>query len=45
MKKILTEAVAVGNATARAMVFDARDKATYLYPGSYWKIAFIGGDY
>lgn len=45
MKKILTEAAAVGNATARALVLAARDKAAYLYPNSQWKTAFIGGRY
>ena len=45
MKGILTDAVAVGNATARAMAFDTRDTSAYLYPKSYWKEAFIGGDY
>jgi hypothetical protein len=32
MKKILTNAVAVGNATARAISFQPRDKAFYFYP-------------
>jgi len=36
MKKILTEAAVVGNATARAIVFNARDKEAYLYPNSAW---------
>jgi hypothetical protein len=36
MKKILTEAAAVGNATARAILFDQRDKEAYLYPNSAW---------
>jgi hypothetical protein len=36
MKNILTEAAAVGNATARAIVFSARDKEAYLYPNSAW---------
>src|SRR5580698_8255552 len=38
MKKILTEAVAVGNATARALTFRSRDEASYIYPGSSWWI-------
>ncbi len=38
MKKILTEAVAVGNATARALTFRNRNAVTYLYPGSSWWI-------
>jgi hypothetical protein len=36
MKKILTEAAAVGNATARAILFNQRDKEAYLYPNSAW---------
>lgn len=45
MKKILTEAVAIGNATARAISFRPRFKDAPLYPGSAWTHAFIGGDY
>ena len=45
MKKTLTEAVAVGNATARAMTFHNRDSRAYLYENSQWKTGFIGGDY
>lgn len=35
----------VGNATARAIGFHRRDPEAYLYEGSAWKAAFIGGDY
>lgn len=45
MKKILTEAVAVGNATARAIIFQTRDPEAYYYPDSKWKSGFVGGDY
>ena len=45
MKKILTEAVAVGNATARAISFRARDPRAYYYDGSGWFNAFVGGSY
>ena len=45
MKKILTDAVKVGNATARTIMFNPRDKRAYLYPNSSWKTFFIGGDY
>ena len=45
MKEILTEAVAVGNATARAIVFDSRTEETYLYPNSAWMTGFVGGSY
>jgi hypothetical protein len=44
MKKILTDAVAVGNATARAISFRARDSDFYFYPGqSAWFTPFVGG--
>jgi hypothetical protein len=45
MKKILTDAVAVGNATARSIVFDSRLQESYYYEGSSWATGFIGGDY
>jgi hypothetical protein len=45
LKKTLTEAVAVGNATARAMAFRTPFKKAYLYENSYWKEGFIGGSY
>jgi hypothetical protein len=45
MKKILTEAVAVGNATARAILFKSRIKEAYFYPNSAWCTSFIGGSY
>ena len=43
MKKILTEAAAVGDATARAIAFHTRDKDAYYYPNSDWQLPFIGG--
>ncbi len=43
MKAILTEAAAVGNATARSILFDNRDKNFLLYPGSHWEVGFLGG--
>jgi hypothetical protein len=43
MKAILTEAVAVGNATARTLLFEPRDPAAYFYPDRKWFTAFIGG--
>ncbi|MFZ5451573.1 MAG: DUF1254 domain-containing protein [Thermodesulfobacteriota bacterium] len=43
MKKILTEAAAVGDATARTILFHTRDKAAYYYPNSNWQKGFIGG--
>jgi hypothetical protein len=45
MRKILTEAAAVGNATARALVFKYRGEDNYYYPNSAWFTAFIGGSY
>jgi len=44
MEKILTDAAAVGNATARAIVFSTRDRNNYAYPGSMWKAGFAGND-
>jgi len=45
MAEILTDAAAVGNATARALVFATRDRAAYYYEGSAWKTGFIGGSH
>jgi hypothetical protein len=45
MKKILTESAAVGNATARAILFRTRMKDASLYPGSAWVTTFVGGNY
>ena len=45
MKKILTDAVAVGNGTARAISFRNRDARTAMYPNSQWKTTFIANDY
>jgi hypothetical protein len=36
MKRILTEAAAVGNATARSLFMSPRDPSWYYYPGSAW---------
>jgi hypothetical protein len=43
MKKILTEAAAVGDATARAIAFKMRQKADYYYENSAWRLPFLGG--
>jgi len=45
MKGILKEAVAVGNATARAIMFEPRVEGVYLYEDSQWFTPFVGGDY
>jgi len=45
MKEILTDAAAVGNATARALVFETRDPDSYIFEDSAWKTGFIGGSH
>jgi hypothetical protein len=45
MTKILTEAVAVGNATARAVSFRGRDPKSPIYPNSQWRNLFASADY
>lgn len=46
MKKILTDAAAVGNATARAISFRPRNEDFYFYPGkSAWFTPFVGGSH
>ena len=45
MKKTLTRAAAVANATARTMLWYERDKSAFKYEGSHWKRGFIGGSY
>ncbi len=45
MKAILIDAVAVGNATARAIVFAPRDKRVMFYPDRQWGTGFVGGSY
>lgn len=45
MKKILTDAVAVGNATARAVSFRNRDPRNTIYPDSQWQNMFGSADY
>ncbi len=44
MKSILADAAAVGNATARAIVFSTRERDAYYYPNSAWKMGWIGRD-
>jgi hypothetical protein len=43
MKKILTEAAAVGNATVRAIAFKMRQKEDYYYENSSWRLMIEGG--
>ncbi|MFV1983054.1 MAG: DUF1254 domain-containing protein [Thiohalomonadales bacterium] len=48
MKKILTDGVAIGNATARANLFAPRNKAVYFYPGKrqwFSPFAVVGYDF
>ena len=46
MKKILTDAVAVANATSRALLWDGgRNKEEFLYEGGYWKRGYPGNNY
>lgn len=45
MQQILTEAAAVGNATARALTFHTRDRKAYYYPNSAWKMWWIDDDF
>ncbi|AQQ67662.1 hypothetical protein Mag101_08445 [Microbulbifer agarilyticus] len=45
MKKILTDAVAVGNGTARAIMFDNRYPSARVYNDRQWYSAFVGGNY
>jgi len=45
MKKILTEAVAVANATARALAFRPRMDGVYYFPDRQWFTNFPGGSY
>lgn len=45
LTRTLTEAVAIGTAAARAMVFAPRDREPFYYDSGYWKTAFVGGNY
>jgi hypothetical protein len=44
MKKILTEALAVANATSRSLFMNPRDPSWFYYPGSAWmNFLFVSG--
>ena len=43
MKKILTEAAVVGDATARSIAYRMRDRAGYIFETGNWRYAFFGG--
>jgi hypothetical protein len=44
-RELLTKAVAVGNATARAIFFRPQMKEAFLYEDSGWYAAFVGGSH
>ena len=43
MKKILTEAALVGDATARSISFYSKDRRFFYYDDSHWQLPFVGG--
>jgi hypothetical protein len=45
LKKILIDAAALGDATARSLAYKSRIKEAYFYPNSAWVTPFIGGSY
>ena len=47
MKAILTESIAIGNATARSILFNPRDPNAFIYKDKlgYWQNGFPGGSY
>jgi len=45
MQKILEEAAAIANASARALSFRPRNRAIYFYPDRQWYSAFAGGSH
>ncbi|GJM30101.1 MAG: hypothetical protein DHS20C17_27360 [Cyclobacteriaceae bacterium] len=45
MKEILEDAVAVGNATARAIAFESREDEANIFPSGHWESGFLGGSY
>jgi hypothetical protein len=45
LREILIDAVAVGNATARAIWLRPRDEQAFFYEDSGWYTGFVGGDY
>ncbi|MHC4647212.1 MAG: DUF1254 domain-containing protein [Planctomycetota bacterium] len=45
MKRILSDAAAIGNGIARTIIFDTRGKEFYFYKNSAWKTPFVGGSH
>ncbi|PZF76835.1 hypothetical protein DK847_10210 [Aestuariivirga litoralis] len=43
--KILTDAVALGNAAARSFLWVPSDKRVFIYPDRQWITPFVGGSY
>ena len=43
MRALLTEAAAVGDATARALTYRFRQREAYYYPDGNWRTGFLGG--
>ena len=43
MKRILSDAAVVGNATARAITYRMRQKDIFLFENSSWRSVFLGG--
>ncbi len=45
MKRLLIEAAAIGNAHARAISFNSRNKDAYTWPDRKWTLPFTGGSH
>jgi len=45
MKKVLTDAVAIGNGAARSLLWAPRDPRTRFYTDRHWQTAFVGNSY
>lgn len=45
MRQVLTEAVRIGNGTARAAAMAPRDPEVRIYDDRRWQAGFVGGDY
>ena len=45
MRRILTDAAAIGNGAARALAFRPRERGFFLYEDRRWTSPFPGGDY
>ncbi|MFV1983055.1 MAG: DUF1254 domain-containing protein, partial [Thiohalomonadales bacterium] len=45
MKKLLTDAMKIANASARSIFFNPRMSGAYKWKGRQWKTFFVGGDY